>query len=89
MASFEWYKLENAFGVQYVEGVWRGFGPSPVVVPDHYRSFEEMVNPLLAAGFMLERVVEARPIEALREIDPVDYEKLSRRPSFICFRTRA
>ncbi len=84
MAAFEWYRLESAFGVQYVEGVWKSFGPH-VVVPDHYRGFEEMVNPLLAAGFVLEKVIETRPVEALREVDPVEFEKYSRRPSFLCF----
>lgn len=53
MASYEWFKPPTAFGVHYCEASWKGFTAEPVVVPDHYRSFEEVINPILAAGFRL------------------------------------
>lgn len=83
MGSYKWYRPTSAFGVQYVEAVWRGFGEH-VVVPDYYRPFEEIVNPVLEAGFTLLRVRETKPVERLREVSPEDFERCSRFPTFMC-----
>jgi SAM-dependent methyltransferase len=84
LGAYFWYKLDRATGVQYVETTWRGFGGEPVQMPDYYRSFEEMVNPLINAGFELRQVRDALPIEALRAKNPDAYEKFSRVPIFLC-----
>ena len=47
-----------------------------------------MIEPLLAAGFVLERLVEPRPVPEFANEDPKDYAKLMRQPGFICFRAR-
>lgn len=52
MGAYLWYNPPSAFGVHYVEATWRGFGGEPVVVPDYYRSFEEIVNPLIENKFI-------------------------------------
>ena len=83
LGAFLWYKPPSAFGVQYVEAEWRGFGGAPVTVPDHYRSFEEMINPLVASGFVVEKVLDAKPIPALKETDPELFAKYSRTPTFM------
>ncbi|OAI40518.1 hypothetical protein AYO38_05795 [bacterium SCGC AG-212-C10] len=88
MGSFAWYKPPTPFGMHYVEAEWRWEGLDPVVVPDYYRSFEEIVNPVLASGFVLERVIETQPIEALREVDPVRYEKYTHKATFMVLCTR-
>lgn len=51
-------------------------------------SLETLVQEVLSAGFILERLIEPRPIDALRELDPVAYEKLNRNPSFLALRLR-
>jgi SAM-dependent methyltransferase len=84
LGAYLWYKPSSAFGVHYVEATWTGFGEEKVVMPDYYRSFEEIVNPLIDAGFALRRVMDTRPIEALREKDLEAYEKFNRMPSFMC-----
>ena len=83
LGAFLWYKPPSAFGVQYVEAQWRGFGGAPVTVPDYYRSFEEMINPLVAAGFVVEKIVDAKPIPALKETAPELFAKYSRTPTFM------
>jgi SAM-dependent methyltransferase len=83
LGSYLWYKPPTAFGVHYVEATWRGFGGEPVVVPDWYRSFAEIVNPLLAAGFVLRNIVETTPDPALESVDPERFAKYSRQPSFM------
>jgi SAM-dependent methyltransferase len=83
LGSFAWYKPQTAFGVQYAEAVWADFGGEPVVVPDYYRSFEEIINPVIAAGFTLKGIVETRPVDKLKEVDPDKFEKLSRQATFM------
>ena len=84
IGSWNWYKPATAFGVHYVEATWRGFTEEPVVMPDYYRSFEEVVNPLIKAGFKLLKVKDCKPIEALRSVDPYKYGKYSKLPTFMC-----
>ena len=83
MGSYDLYKPNSAFGVQYVEAVWADFGGEPVVVPDYYRSFAEIINPVLKAGFDLKEVVETRPVEELKHRSPDMYERLNRQASFM------
>ncbi|HEX4963062.1 MAG TPA: class I SAM-dependent methyltransferase [Thermoanaerobaculia bacterium] len=78
------YKPATAFGVHYVQATWTGFGGNPVVVPDYYRSFADIVNPLLRAGFRLKEIVDTRPLPALREKDPSRFERYNTIPIFLC-----
>lgn len=88
-ASLAWYQPPSAFGIHYVESEWRGFGGEPITVPDYYRSFDEIVNPVLRAGFRLERLIEAKPIAELRELDRAAYDKYSHRPTFVVLEAMA
>lgn len=83
MGSYKWFSPPSAFGVHYCEATWRGFTEEPVIVPDYYRSFEEIINPLLQAGFHLNGVHETRPIEALKEVDPPKYQRGATFPTFL------
>jgi SAM-dependent methyltransferase len=77
----------NYFEVEPVSFEWRGFGTT-VRMPYYRRPLQAMVGPLLEAGFVLERLLEPRPVPEFGEHDPADYEKLMRQPGFICFRAR-
>lgn len=59
-----------------------------VAVPYYRRPLEAMVNPLLSAGFSLERIVEPQPTGRFRERWPERYEKESRQPVFLTLRAR-
>ena len=83
MGAYRWYQPESAFGVQYVEAEWRGFTEESVVVPDYYRSFEDIINPVLAAGFSLNGIQETKPIAALKDKNPDDFERYSKFPTFM------
>jgi SAM-dependent methyltransferase len=52
------------------------------------RPLSSLTEPLADAGFAIERIVEPRPSEALKEADPKGYEQLSRLPAFIFMRAR-
>jgi ubiquinone/menaquinone biosynthesis C-methylase UbiE len=38
------------------------------------------------SGFLIERVIEPLPAQSMRELDPEEYEKLSKRPGFLILR---
>lgn len=84
LGSWNWYKPECAFGVQLVESSWKAFTDEPVIVPDYYRSFEEIINPLITAGFKILRVEDLKPIDALRVLDPFKFGKYSKLATFMC-----
>jgi ubiquinone/menaquinone biosynthesis C-methylase UbiE len=88
VGSFLWYQLESYSGVQYVEWPWKGFGGIQVAMPDHYRSIEETMNPLVRAGFLLQSVTETKPVEALKAREPEKYEKFMKKPPFILFEAK-
>tara|TARA_R110002073_G_scaffold75329_3_gene183821 strand:+ start:12011 stop:12733 length:723 start_codon:yes stop_codon:yes gene_type:complete len=88
MGSYQWFKPETAFGVHYCEASWRGFTSEPVIVPDYYRSFEEIINPILAAGFSLQGLHETRPIESLKAINPRKYAQGMTHPTFMVIDAR-
>ena len=76
---------DDYFETEAVVETWEGFG-DPVDVKFYRRPLEDVVNPVLAAGFHLERLVEAKPTVAFREKDPETYERVSREPTFLCLR---
>ncbi|MGH9830831.1 MAG: class I SAM-dependent methyltransferase [Blastocatellia bacterium] len=84
---FEYHKDGNYFDVEQVSYVWRGFG-TVVNMPYYRRPLGEMINPLIAAGFAIEHILEPKPVDEFKDYDPGHYEKLMRQPGFICFRAR-
>jgi SAM-dependent methyltransferase len=84
---FDHHPGGNYFAIEPVDYEWRGFGPA-VRVPYYRRPLGAMLDPLLGAGFVLEHLVEPRPVPQFQEHDPGDYAKLMRQPGFICFRAR-
>ncbi len=84
----EYFDTEAYFSVERVECTWTGFG-IPIDMPSYRRSLEEIVGPVLEAGLVLERVHEPLPTEEFRQADPKRFERLMRRPGFLCVRARA
>lgn len=79
------HEAGNYFETELVDYEWTGFG-TPVRVPAYRRPLGAVVNPLVEAGFVLERLLEPRPTEEFREKAPQEYEELTRRPGFLCVR---
>jgi SAM-dependent methyltransferase len=76
---------ESYFETQAFSEEWTGFG-DPVDVPFYYRPLGGRLGPMLAAGFRLVDLVEARPTEQFREKRPEAYERVSREPTFLAVR---
>ena len=79
------HATSNYFEVEQVEETWRGFG-GEVQMPYYRRPLSALINPLIRAGFIIERILEPRPLAEFKEQDSEDYEKLIKQPGFICFR---
>ena len=82
---FLYYSDGNYHEVEQVSWEWTGFG-TVVTMPSYRRPLAAVFNPLIDAGFVLDRVLEPRPIEAFREADREHYDQLMRQPGFLCIR---
>ena len=83
----EYFKTSQYFGVELVSSVWSGFG-TETRMPSYRRSLEEAINPVMAAGLILDKVHEPRPTEEFKIADPLRYMRLMHRPGFLCIRAR-
>lgn len=79
------FEPDDYFATEEVSSEWTGFG-TPVAAPSCHRPLGEWTEALASAGFVIERMVEAKPTQEFRAQDPEQYEELSRRPSFLCVR---
>lgn len=86
--DYLYFKSDDYFRTELVSAEWRGFRGTRVRMPSFRRSLEETINPLLEAGFRLERLLEPKVTEELRQADPKHYEELSRQPCFLCVRAK-
>ena len=77
--------IDDYFRVERMEMTWTGFG-EPIVMPSFRRPIQYMTESLHRTGFLIERLIEARPTQKYREADPEGYETVSKRPSFICIK---
>ena len=58
-------------------------------MPCYRRPLGMVINPLIAAGFHLERLLEPRPTREFQAVEPDEYAALHRRPGFLCLRARS
>ena len=86
--GFTYFGTDNYYATELVGSEWRGFPGVRVHMPSYRRSLDSILNPLIEAGFTLERTVEPRATEELKRADPEHYAELSRQPCFLCLRAR-
>ena len=86
--DYTYFKSNKYFETELVACEWRGFATVKVHMPSFRRSLEATLNPIIEAGFRLEKILEPRPTEEFKKADPGDYEKLLEQPSFLCIRAR-
>jgi len=67
---------------------WSGFGEPHPLVRSFRRPLSAMLNPLIDAGFAVDRVLEPLPVEECRRVAPDEYEQLASEPCFLCVRAR-
>ncbi len=64
-------------------------GAGAIEVTFWRRPLQAMTEAISSAGFLIERVVEPQPLPEFADPDPVAYERLRTRPTFLFFRLRA
>jgi SAM-dependent methyltransferase len=82
-ADFARHNDGDYFDTELVEEEWTGFG-TPARVRFYRRSLQEVLNPLLEAGFVLDSILEPQPTSEFQRAAPDDYEVLCRQPGFLC-----
>jgi ubiquinone/menaquinone biosynthesis C-methylase UbiE len=83
----EYFKTNNYFSIEQVQCTWTGFGKT-VVMPSVRRSLQEVLMPVIEAGFTIQQVVEPLPTEQFRYADPRKFASLMHRPAFLCLQAR-
>lgn len=83
--DYNYHKSEKYFEVELVSCVWNGFG-APVEIHNYRRSLSECINPLLANGFYLDKMVEPLPVAEFEKLDPKHFKELHEFPAFMCLR---
>lgn len=86
--DYTYFKSNNYFETELVGTEWRGFESVRVYMPSFRRSLDATFNPLIEAGFHLERILEPKPTDEFKEADPKSYEELLKQRSFLCIRAR-
>jgi SAM-dependent methyltransferase len=86
-ADFLRYGTDDYFRTELVELDWQGFG-DPVRMSAYRRPLSAALNPLVEAGFIVERILEPKPTEQFKQKDPDDYDELMKKPGFLCVRAR-
>jgi SAM-dependent methyltransferase len=81
MADFEISPSGDYFRVERIEERWGTFG---VDMPGYRRSLSAMIEAFEGAGFRLDESREPRPLPEMAVTKPKTYEKLLKRPNFLC-----
>jgi ubiquinone/menaquinone biosynthesis C-methylase UbiE len=87
--SMDWqlHSSDDYFAVKQVTETWtKGCGKFEVTF--WRRPLTAMTQAIAAAGFVIEQLVEPRPLPELREREPSAYEALVKKPAFLFFRLR-
>lgn len=83
--EFNYFQSKHYFETEPVMCTWKGFG-QPVDVHSFRRPLEACIRPLTANGFYLETLLEPKPVEKFKELDPKHYRELNEFPAFMCLR---
>ncbi len=64
--------------------IFNGFGGNTVNM--WHKPFSEIASELNSAGFLIEKIVEPKPLKKLQNLFPKTYSKLLKTPEFVIFR---
>lgn len=79
--DWQYFKTENYYALDFLEDNW-DIGR----ICFYRRPITDMSRDLQAAGFLIERLLEPQPTEEFRQINPKEYERLTRNPQFLLIR---
>ncbi len=77
------FDLPDYFATAYIEDEW-----DTGKVSYYHRSLTTILNTVVEAGFVIEKVLEPQPVPAMRLTHPELYDKLMHNPWFLVIRAR-
>ena len=83
--QFRYGLQTDYFSVRLIEERW-GKRWKKQTVPSYRRSLSDMILALSETGFLLEKIIEPKPIQGSQQKFPEQYEEYAHHPVFICFR---
>lgn len=83
--EYLYYKTEKYFEVEPVKCTWSGFG-SPIEMNSYRRSLSDCITPLTENGFLIDTILEPKPVKEFEKLDPKHYKELNQFPAFLCIR---
>jgi ubiquinone/menaquinone biosynthesis C-methylase UbiE len=83
--EFNYFRSTQYFDVEPVKCTWKGFG-KPVEVHSYRRPLQACITPLTNNGFYVDALLEPKPVEEFRKLDPEDFRELNAFPAFMCIR---
>jgi SAM-dependent methyltransferase len=78
------FETTQYFATEAVEDSWEWVGK----VRFHRRPLSEITESLADSGFIIERLVEALPVDEFRLLHPDSYQQILRHPAFLHIRAR-
>jgi len=83
--EYLYYKTDKYFDVEPVKCTWSGFG-KPTEMNSYRRSLDDCITPLTENGFLIDRILEPKPVKEFEKLDPKHYKELNQFPAFLCIR---
>lgn len=83
--QYNFFKSKKYFEVEHVKCTWRGFGKL-IEVNSFRRPLEKCLSPFTENGFYIDKLLEPKPTEEFKRLDPKHYKELNAFPSFMCIR---
>lgn len=83
--EYTYFKSKRYFDVEEVTATWSGFGER-VKVHSFRRSLQEVIQPLVTNGFLVDALVEPKPVAEFEKLDPKHFRELNTFPTFMMVR---
>jgi SAM-dependent methyltransferase len=87
LMEFMYFNRENYMETELLKDEWT-MGGEKIEVQFYRRPLNKMLQPLIDAGFYIEKILEPEPVKKFKEKLPETYEKLLKRPNFLFIRAR-
>lgn len=83
--DFTVFNRENYFFTELLEDEWDTTN-GKIKVQFYRRPLNEIINPVINAGFTIDKILEPMPTEQFKIKNPRSYEKLTKKPQFLFIR---
>ena len=83
--EYNYFKSDKYFETEPVRCTWNGFG-APIEINSFRRSLQSCFMPILNNGFVIDKLIEPKPVDEFEEHDKKHFKELNEFPAFMCIR---